>query len=549
MPIENGTRDAIAVSTDTGKKLLSAYTLMVDLILLQIWSLIVLAAISIFMRKAHSPNIGAASAAIWNSQGSAASVLTLMTKYFMHMKRKRDRIFVLSWMFAAASCVALAYAISIWVPRFLILGNGAPVQPERIFVPVDVSGVPIKDLLETLILGIPSSLRAAGSVNETALQKVNMGEPVNTSGVNGTVKRIGYGYTITGEEFGLQHAPDLRLNVEGSCVTEYRWLQNSGTEPGAPTVDDYILFPDDPNSRFERPLSLYDGRATTAFFHFGSPDSKNPANTTFAIAVSSLNRRSFSQSSDPLYATHASNLTDPNPPYEVMPKRPILSCWQNDVWFNKDKQGATFNLSKLPGLNMPENLANLFRQLIAAPMIGTLGNRLGIRAIQSSATSYEQIFDAGASSMEKDLHYLVAGAYIASTRILADTTTIISNSTNIARDPATGKVLPGLADFVVFSRDIATVSVKVLIIVPVVLVFLFLLVVILTNAPASWNKAQALRATILYSCLDEKTDDRGGKWNRSSEIAHHLDADVEQHAFLRPEFKKEGGLFWVRAND
>ena len=129
MPVENGTRDAIAVSFDTGKKLLSAYTLMVDLILLQIWSLIVLAAISIFMRKAHSPNIGAASAAIWNSQGSAFSVFTLMAKYFLHMKRKRDRGFVLSWMFAAAGCIALAYAISIWVPRFLILGNGAPVNP------------------------------------------------------------------------------------------------------------------------------------------------------------------------------------------------------------------------------------------------------------------------------------------------------------------------------------------------------------------------------------------------------------------------------------
>ena len=116
MPIENGARDAIAVSFDTGKKLLSAYTLMVDLIVLQIWTLIVLAALSMFIRKAHSPNIGATSAAIWNSQGSAFSVLTSMAKYFLHMNRKRDRLYVLSWMFAAAGLIALAYAISIWVP-------------------------------------------------------------------------------------------------------------------------------------------------------------------------------------------------------------------------------------------------------------------------------------------------------------------------------------------------------------------------------------------------------------------------------------------------
>lgn len=558
MPTQNGTRDAIAVSADTGKKLLSAYTLMVDLILLQIWSLIVLAAISIFMRTTHSPNIGAASAAIWNSQGSAASVLTLMAKYFLHMKKNRDRVFVLSWMFAAASCLALAYYISIWVPRFLILGNGAPVEPEQIFVPnANLSIVPNQDarqnLLDWFFLGTPSSLRAAGNVNETTLQKVKMGETVKTSGVNGTVKRIGYGYIITGEEFGLQHAPDLRLKVEGSCVTEYSWLIHSNKDQV--TVDTYDIFPEDQNSEDKRTLSLYDGRAPTAFVHLGSPDSKKKSNSTFAIAISSLERFSYTHSEDPLYATNASSKTDPDPQYQVMPRRPILSCWQNDVWFNKDQQSATSNLSTLPGLNMPENLRRIFfERFLGVPMIASLGSRLGNRAIQSSATSVEQIFDAGASSMETDLHYLVAAAYIASTRILADTTTIASNSTNLtnlALDPATGKVLPELADFVVFSRDIATVSVKVLIIVPVVLVFLFLLVVILTNAPASWNKAQALRATILYSCLDEKTDDRGGKWDRSSEIAHHhdLDADVEQHAFLRPEFKKEGGLFWVRAKD
>lgn len=559
MPIhEHRTRDAIAVSADTGKKLLSAYTLMVDLILLQIWSLIVLAAISIFMRKAHSPNIGAASAAIWNSQGSAPSVLTLMAKYLLHMKRKRDRVFVLSWMFAAASCVALAYAISIWVPRFLILGNGAPVEPESIFVP-DANLTSDRSLSQNVVewyfLGMPSSLRAAGSVNETALQKVNMSKPEKTSGDNGIIKRIGYGYTITGADFGLQHAPDLRLKVEGSCVTEYSWLNTkfTGEDKGNVSIDYYDIFPEDPKSKDYRKLSLFDGRAPTAFVHLGSQDSKKNTNATYAIAVSSMERLSYTKSEDPLYATEAF-LTDANGPrYQVMRGRPILSCWQNDVWFNKDQQSATSNLSTLPGLDMPENLRRIFfEHFLGVPMIASLGSRLGTRAIQSSATSIEQIFDAGASSMETDLHYLVAAAYIASTRILADTTTISSNLTsltNLALDPSTGKVLPELADFVVFSRDIATVSVKVLIIVPVVLVLSILLVVILTNAPASWNKAQALRATILYSCLDEETDDRGGRWDRSSEIAHHLDADVEQHAFLRPEFKKEKGLFWVRAKD
>ena len=541
MPIENGTRDAIAVSFDFGKKILSAYTLMVNLIVLQIWTLIVLAAISMFMRKAHSPNIGAASAAIWNSQTSAFSVLTLMAKYFLQLKRKRDRLYVLSWMFAAAGFIALAYVISILVPRFLILGNGAPVEPESIFVPMNYNDSDQR-LFESNSLLTPLSLRAAGSVNATTLQKVNMNNPVVTSSVNGTVKQIGYAYTITGAEFGLQHAPDLRLTVEGSCVTEYSWLVDTSFRDNT-VVDNYSIFAGDPSAVKTRTLSLLDGRAPTCFFHVGS---RSESNTTFAIAVSSIGRLSYTEGSDPLYATNASGKSAP---YNVMSQRPILSCWQNDIWFNKDKKSATSDLSSLPGLNIPKDFISLFFQrFLGVPVIATMGPRLGNRAIQSSVTSVEQVFDAGASSMEKDLHYLVAAAYIASTRVLGDTTTISSDSTNLsnlALDPATGKLYPGIADFIINSSNIATLSVKVLIIIPVVLVSLFLLVIILTNTPASWNKAQALRATILYSCLDQKTNAEGRWWNRSSEIAHHISTDEESHANLKPEFNKKEGLYWV----
>lgn len=547
MPIQNGTRDAIAVSFDTGKKLLSAYTLMVELIVLQIWTLIILAAISMFMRNAHSPNIGAVSAAIWNSQSSPTSVLALTAKYFLHVKRNRDRLYVLFWMFAAAGCVALSYAISIWVPRFLILGNGAPVEPESIFVPENNYNNDQR-IYEWYSLVTPSSLRAAGSVNATTLQMVKMSETVETSSVNGTVKRIGYAYTISGAEFGLQHAPHLRLKVEGSCYTDYSWLIVDTYDAALDIqVDWYSIFGTE-----NRTLSIYDGREPTAYFHSGSQISKS--NTTFAIAVSSIGRLSYTEGLDPLYATKASeNNATGDPKYVVKSGRPILSCWQNDIWSYKENKGPIDQLSVLPGLNMPEKLATLFFEgFLGVPVILTLGSRLGNRAIQSSLTSKEQIFDAGASSMEKDLHYLVAGAYIASMRILADTTTISSNSTrlpDISRDPATHKLYPGLADFIVNSRNIATVSVKVLIIIPVVLVFLFLFVIIFTNSPASWNKAQALRATILYSCLDEKTSDGGGTWDRSSEIAHYHGTDVDWQAKLKPEFKKEGGLFWIRHNN
>ena len=544
MPIGNGTRDAVSVSSEDGKRLLSAYTLMMELMILQLWALLVLAGISAFMRKAHSPNIGAASAAIWNSQGSAFTVLKLMAQYFFRMKRKRDRWYAVLWMCAAATLLAVGYVVSINVPRFLILGNGAPVDPTSIFVPSN-KNLDNSALYASFALRVPSSLRAAGSVNATGLPQVTLSSPVVTSGVTGSVQQIHYSYTISAADFGLQHAAGLNLNVEGSCITEYTWLAASRSINGT-WIDTYHLYGLKENTI---DISLFDGRPPTAYFSLGSLQERS-SNTSFAITISSAKRLSFTPGSDPLYATESTNDTAENPGYIVRTGRPILSCWENDVWSYKGHTGNVFELSSLPGLNMPDELRQyFFERFLGLPMIVSLGINLGAQALQSSATSLGLVFDARSSNMETDLRKLVAAAYIASINIFADTTTFKSNTaniTNLAIDPNTKSIYPGVADFIVKSINIATLSVKVIIVIPVVLVLVTLIVAILTNSPASWNKAQALNSTILYSCLDERSEAHGaGTWNRTSQVAY-CHGDVEKEAALWPEFGKEAGLHWSR---
>lgn len=552
MPTQNGTRHAISVSFEDGKKLLSAYTLMVDLIVMQLWTLAVLIAISAHIRKPHSPNIGAASAAIWNSQGSPFTVMKLMAKYLLLVKKWRDWLYILVWMLAAAVLIAATYVLSIGVPRFLLLGNAAPVNPKSIYIPEVRDDATVKVEYEAFTLKVPASLRAVGNVNSATLQKVSVHTSPVSLGVNGSIKQVNYSYEITAAEFGLQHAAGLILSVEGSCITEYGWLNNSasGLDENNMWIDAYN-FANSKNQTLAIQLSLYDGRPPIAYFYLG-PEEKTKTNTSFVIAVSSAGRYSFSEGTDPLYATNKTsdgNLTDQGITDTVMTNRPLLSCWENDVWSYHGQKGAVSQLAGFSNLNMPYGLAKNFNRSLGIPMIVYLGTMLGSQALQSASTTLGQTIDASSASMESDLHHLVAASYIAAKSVLTDTTTINRNLTtldNAAIDPQTSDLFAGAADFIVTSSDIATISIKVLITIPFILIFLLFLITIITQSSASWNKAQALQATVLYSCLDERSVGRTkGTWNRSSYVAYY-NADAENQASLKPEFERETGLYWTR---
>ena len=147
------------------------------------------------------------------------------------------------------------------------------------------------------------------------------------------------------------------------------------------------------------------------------------------------------------------------------------------------------------------------------PMIVRLGMRLGSRALHSASTvtsqPFDYTFDAKSSSMGNNLRQLAAASYIATKNILTDTTTVnrgnLTNLTNAAVNLKTGKPYAGAADFIMISNNIATISIKVLINIPLILILLILSVTVISQSSTPWNKAQALQATVLFSCLDERS--------------------------------------------
>src|ERR1700761_2108606 len=90
MPTAHGARDAIAVPADVADQLNSAYTFMIQMIILSLWTILILIGVVIFLGdEKHSHNSGVVCTGIWNAKGSPYSVLSLTTAYFYKIKDRR----------------------------------------------------------------------------------------------------------------------------------------------------------------------------------------------------------------------------------------------------------------------------------------------------------------------------------------------------------------------------------------------------------------------------------------------------------------------------
>jgi hypothetical protein len=563
MPTEGGSKDAIAVPSKVGNQLNSAYTFMLGLIVGEIWAAILLFGLLLSVRKAkNSHNTTVINTGIWNTKDSPFSVLKLVTTYFVKLRRER-RFLLLLWVFLALATLVIGYALPIEVAPLILLGNAAPVSPTAIYVPnIDNDSLPYQ--LQVNAIEAPSALRAAGSAqaaNASTNAKISIGQPeiIGEYGEGEKIMRIGYGYSIKGVDFGLQHYGDLELQVEGSCITEYGWLNSSYDNPqGSHFVEDvYNYFGD---SSIQQSVSLYDGAVPLAYFRVGDDSPTGPAgNLTWAAIISSVNRSSYTPSTDPWYRTVRNtdtavlaDGTARDAPYTVKSGRPALSCWQNDVWSygHHNSNIANLDLKALPGLNMSIYLQDVFFQYLGEPKIVPLGTSLGASSLQSAASSLGEVFDAGASSLHADLERLVLASYIASTNFLTDTTLYPMNRGTVPNDVlgANNQTLPGVAEFVVWSTDVQALSVRSIIIIPVVTFVLFVAVSLLTNQ-TSWHQLQAFNATVLYSCLHEEIANRPEfEWKREGDTPYINQGDVEQGA-IRPVYNRHSRTLSWRSGE
>jgi hypothetical protein len=572
-PTTHGSMDAISVTAGVGRVIQSLYTLMLSMIILEIWALIVLFGIGIVTRKRRiTHNIGAANVAIWNAQSSPLAVAKEMLDYHAHIPR-----YALTWLSLAVVLWAGSVLMSAFVSPFLVIGTAAPVNPKAVFVPDFTTDPSLNSfVLKSSALQVPATLRAiyalesadtpSGTVGDVSGGKVSINLTQTPSFGNSSTEnnyQIDYSYSVTGVDFGLQNAPDLVHSVEGSCVTIYDWYQEGRLSQSA---DVYYLHGDKNNAKNASAegndppfVSVFPDRPT------------HTSNNTFSFIVSCFNRRSFTAGNDPWYLTDQLTKQDSQgATQQVARGRPVLYCWQNDLWTYKKISKDISNLADLKALSPA--LVQTMRRYLSGPMILEVTSQLSIsNRLKSALTSQGFYIDAGSASMFEDMKRLILGSYILTKNILTETTlydaTAVQNS-NIrnyilddSSSPADSKLLPGAGDFVISNAAFATLSIKFMIVVPCVLAGLFLLRYILsgnTFIHLPWEDVNALKASVLYSSIDtaefkspqpedyemgkfEEDEDREA-WKRS--LNPYVKSDGRAH--VRPHFhRKSGSYSWT----
>jgi hypothetical protein len=513
MPVEGGTRDAIAVRSYVANQLNSAYTLMMTSMVMNLWCILFALAFFYMLQRQQHHHV---STSLWNKRAS-------LTDSLLEVLQPSDRAHWKQWwiypvLFIILFCWIAQNALSIIVPPYIIIGNAAPVNPAAILAPRLPPNSESAALARISSSEAPMALRAAGSAQvasaNTQSKVFVSSTTLGTHSSGDTISRVDYRYSVTGADMGLQKYPTLLLEVQGACTTEYGWLLNSSNANGY-TNDTYARFGDPRYGTIS--LSLFDGPAPVGFFYNGPKPDGPPGNMTWTAFISSVDRLSYTSGSDPIYATGGSSGLG-GTSHAVRARRPVLSCWQTDTWSYKGRSSTILGLNDtaLPGLDMSPGMQLILSRYLGTPRIVSMGRLLGLSALLSSTTSIGNIFDAESSSVFSDIQRLVLAAYIATTNTLTDLTLYPEDAPgrdngagNLAIDEA-GNIKPGVADFVVWSPDITTLSVKAIIIIPVLaLVFWLLALSLLRWTPL--KRVNELDATVLHKALHHHGAEPDGK--------------------------------------
>lgn len=171
--------------------------------------------------KQRSHNISIANVIIWNSQAAPLDIAKVMFGYIAHIS-----LYALTWTVLAVFAWIASVALSLLVSPDLIIGMAAPVKSDAIYVPqYSQSHNTSSYSLRVEQISTPANLRAIGVAdNLTTSANVSVGIPnISTAmidNVETTILQLNYDYRLSDVDFGLQHARDLFLDVNGSCITE-----------------------------------------------------------------------------------------------------------------------------------------------------------------------------------------------------------------------------------------------------------------------------------------------------------------------------------------
>ncbi|KAL7950697.1 hypothetical protein V8C42DRAFT_359598 [Trichoderma barbatum] len=487
-PTEHGPQDAYSVPIWAASQFNSAYAIIVGLLMVEVWTIIIALALFLVFRWQRRQSKGSALHPVvpilWNNRGAIDGSFIEISKY---IKRENARPWVFFILLLTIAAWAAQTAVAIIIPPMIILSNAAPVNPKTVYTPYSDS-LDFSKKAAAFSLQVPAALRAAGNsefpsdildkrimVNTEKLGSISTGEQI---------LRTNYSYNVTGVDFGLQKYPDLKLYVTGSCITDYEQLNHTSYM----TVNEKIITVDtykysDGGNQGHVGVSLFNGRPPFAFFIAGefTKGTLERSNITWSAIISSVNRTSFSPSTDPWYRTERFQDSDVGAAYMVLPGRPVLSCWEDNTWSYKGFNSTATELSSdhLPGLVLSKGVQKIF-SFMNGSMVGAMGQQLGSFALQSGLKSlgfYRPIFDAGASSIHNDLNRLVRIAFVATCSLLSDSTLYPIDASSKTDNIITAQDDAG--DFVVWSSDVAALSVKLIIAFPSILIGSWLCAILL----------------------------------------------------------------------
>lgn len=480
---------------------------MIKAAITQFWAAIVLVGVGVFLRKRDRDSDSAATettVGLWNVKHSPQHVVMLMGRRTVITRSYRDFWYPFLWLTVAAIAVAASLAVPIVKTQDIRIGSVAPVNAEMIYVPpVNSPNNPSNypKLTQAYSLTVPSALRAAGA--SAAAGSI----PPNTVFISNSksqsagqpLVQISYSYGILGSDFGLMMTPDLRLNITGSCITDYTWFQLTDDSNG---VDVYLPYNNVVIGNYNV-SNGDDGPAFPVIVQPTNPWDASGFNYSYGIIISSTERNSFTVGTDPWYSTYVPQHFIEGFPYKIQPGRPALSCWESPVWSFRGNKSDVFSLLDKTDSKLSPPLVSTFQEYLAQPMIYTMVNRLGRSALASSQSYYLAGFDANKSSIVEDMSRLINTSYIATLNILMDSTQIslvgrdgLTNAVALLADPNT--IAPRADEFVVSSSKVYALSVRVLIIVPAVLFGVSLLLLVLAWLPEPWRSTQKLNAVKLH---------------------------------------------------
>lgn len=540
MPADTGERWAISFSSNGGTLVAAAASLAITVSFLCLWDLICVAAVVSGGGKEVTRRRFTALATIWNSNDPWFAFRHMII-YILRRPgdlsnaesgnstspdsakpnsgssgnpNSRDTLFGLAVAVVAFAVFGASIALGIIGPSLLEIGTVAPVRPSMLFYPAP-GNTPLESI-QRFGLQAPGAMRALGSVEAA---DVTVGERVKFDQIQPrdpsidsdeqTIVEFTYRYSVTGVDFGLQHAPHLTLVVEGSCITEYGWFVEQ-TEKG----EEYHLW-NDPQYNITIPLGDSDIRLDPRVsFRVREEIEEDDHRVQFAVVVASAHRASITRGTDPWYMTEKRPADAPTlrieADYWMRLRRPVLSCRQKDTWSHGGGQVYSSGfIGDLPSLALKESLLSVLQAALTTPMIVTLGNAGGDSTLLSRTTSPDGVIDAGQSSIMNDMKRLIIGSFVASRSIFTDATKFGRPGflyPDLLHPNGQLHVAEGAADFVISDPDIQTFSLTGIVTLAAVLGTLLVTVSTISLVTRPHN-SEALKS-------EPKEDPRVTSWSR-----------------------------------